>query len=102
MTRGEADFVCGLLQDPVDHPFYLERYELTRSPDKSPFNAFLYASRNTGDAVLAYVGRTRIWKRDDDIEQTELAADALERSLVEDLDLSEEIVAQLAKHGALA
>lgn len=97
----EANFPCRLLHDPVDHTFYLARYEITRAPDKSPFNQALYAYRNTDGAVLSYLGRTRFWKRPGEIKKEELDEAALAQSLVEELGLSEEIVAKLAAAGAL-
>ena len=97
----EANFPCRLLDDPVDHAFYLARYEITRAPDQSPFNKALYACRNTDGAVVAYLGRTRFWKRAGGVEKGELDDDALTRSLIEDLGLSEEIVAKLTAVGAL-
>ena len=95
------EFGCGLLEDSVDHAYYLERYELTRAPDTSPFNAFLYATRNAPDSVLCYMGRTRFRKQRDAIEEDELKPEALARSLVDELGLSPEIVAELHKRGAL-
>lgn len=95
------DFVCRLVDDLVDHAFYLERYELTRSADGSPFNRFLYARRDLDGVVLAYVGRTRFRKTLEEVEAQELEPEALARSLVEELGLSEEIVADLRKHDAL-
>lgn len=97
----QANFPCRLFEHVVDHPFYLARYEITRAPDKSPFNQALYATRNTEGAVLSYLGRTRIWKRPGAIEQSELDDRALARSLVEELGLSESIVAELAAAHAL-
>lgn len=97
----EPSFVCRLLDDPVDHAFYLERYEITRAAGKSPFNTALFASRNTPDAVFGYMGRSRFRKTAAEVEKRELGRDALARSLVEELGLSEEIVSELAKHGAL-
>ena len=95
------EFTCGLLEDPVDHDYYLERYELTRAPDGSPFNAFLYATRNQADSVLAYMGRTRFRKRRDAIEEEELKPEEIARSLVSELGLSEEIVAELQRRGGI-
>jgi N-hydroxyarylamine O-acetyltransferase len=94
-------FVCRLLDDPVDHVFYLERYDVTRTPDRSPFNLSLYARRDQDGVVLSYLGRTRFRKTAEGVEPEELEPDDLARSLVEELRLSEEIVAELRKHDGL-
>ncbi len=92
---------CRLLDDPVEHEFYLERYEITRAPDKSPFNQALYARKNFDGAVLSYLGSTRFWKRPDGIESAQLEPDALAHSLCDELGLSEEIVRRLRRCGGL-
>ena len=92
---------CRLLEDPVGHAFYLERYEITRAPGKSPFNQALYARKNFDGAVLAYLGNTRFWKRTDGIESDELGPDALAQSLCDELGLSEAIVDRLRRCGGL-
>jgi N-hydroxyarylamine O-acetyltransferase len=97
----DPTFPCRIRSAPVAHSFYLERYEITRSPDRSPFNAALYAARNVEGGVLAYLGRTQVRKRHDSIEERELEPAELARSLVEELGLSEEIVADLAKRELL-
>jgi arylamine N-acetyltransferase len=101
LTMAEGTMPCRLLDDPVDHAFYLERYELTRAPDRSPFNQRLYARRNAEGAVLSYIGRTRFWKRPEGIESAEFRPEALADSLVTELGLSEEIVERLRALGGL-
>ncbi|MBW2414277.1 MAG: arylamine N-acetyltransferase [Deltaproteobacteria bacterium] len=101
VPMGDSTIPCRLLEDPVGHSFYLERYEITRAPDKSPFNQALYARKNFDGAVLAYLGRTRFWKRPGGVESAELEPDALARSLCDDLGLSEEIVDRLGRCGGL-
>jgi N-hydroxyarylamine O-acetyltransferase len=90
---------CRLVNDPVDHGLYLERYEWSRKT--SPFNRNLYAVRNAGDSVLSFLGRNRFWKTGDGVSQTELDEDGLAEALVGDLGLSREIVEELRAHGGL-
>lgn len=102
LSFGDTFLACRILEDPVDHPFYLERYEITRSLDQSPFNTALYAQRGfPGGRVLTYLGTSRFWKNAEGVEKTELSADELAQSLVAELGLSEEIVEELRAAAAL-
>ena len=91
----------GHLDDPVDHAFYLERYELSRAPGRSPFNDQLYATRNLDEGVLAYLGATRFWKRPEGVAKRELSPDELAESLEAELGLSREMVERLRAAGRL-
>jgi N-hydroxyarylamine O-acetyltransferase len=97
---GEATLPCRLLDDPVDHAFYLERYELSRHG--SPFNEQLYARRNLDGELLSYLGSSRFRKRASGARREDLEPEALATSLVRDLGLSSEIVARLRGSGALS
>jgi N-hydroxyarylamine O-acetyltransferase len=100
-AMGDGTIPCRLLRDPVDHAYYGERYELTRDPDKSPFNRALYATRNADSAVLSYMGGKRFLKRPGGVDANDLAARELADSLVGELGLSEEIVERLRRAGGL-
>jgi hypothetical protein len=99
MPFGEATLPCRILEDPVDHPFYLERYEASRSD--SPFNTQLYARRNFEWGVLSYMGTKRFRKGPGGVTDDDLEGSRLADSLVCDLRLSEEIVARLGSCGGL-
>jgi N-hydroxyarylamine O-acetyltransferase len=96
---GDGVLPCRLLDDPVDHAFYLERYELSRRI--SPFNEHLYARRNFAGELLSYLGSSRFRKRASGVHRDDLERDSLAASLVSDLGLSTEIVAGLRASGAL-
>jgi N-hydroxyarylamine O-acetyltransferase len=84
---------CRLLEDPVDLPFYLKRYEISR--EMSPFNASLYARRNRDGELVSFVGRTRFSKTAAGVTSQELSESQLAEALVADLGLSGEQVAEL-------
>jgi hypothetical protein len=84
---------CRLLEDPVDHAFYLERYEISR--EMSPFNVALYARRNVEGGLVSFLGRTRFVKSASGIGARELGDEELERALREELGLSGEMVARM-------
>jgi arylamine N-acetyltransferase len=87
-------FACRMLEDPVGHPFYLERYEISRR--LSPFNNALYARRNVKDGRVTVAGATRFTTRaDGSSEQAELAPGDLAETLVDQIGLSPGIVARL-------
>jgi N-hydroxyarylamine O-acetyltransferase len=96
-TMSESTMACRLLEDPVDHPFYLARYEISR--EMSPFNVALYARRNLEGRLVSFLGRTRFSKSAGGIEANELGDEELERALREDLELSGEMVAKLKEVG---
>ena len=102
MPMGDGTIPCRLLLDPVDHAYYRTRYEVTRDPDKSPFNRGLYATRNFEGSILTYMGRTRFRKRPGGVDSQELTPEDLASSLVEEFGLSQEIVARLGRAGGLA
>ena len=84
---------CRLLSDPVDHRFYLERYEVSRQ--MSPFNDMLYARRNFDGRLISYVGNTRFEKTPAGVTARELGQAELAESLVAELGLSPAIVREL-------
>jgi hypothetical protein len=96
---GGGTLPCRILEDPVDHAFYLARYELTRRD--SPFNERLYARRNFDGSILSYLGNTRFRKDASGVTQDGLEPAKLGESLVSDLGLSEEIVERLGRCGGL-
>jgi hypothetical protein len=88
-------FPCRILDDPVEHALYLERYEVSR--ERSPFNTALYAQRNRSEGRVAFLGSTRIETRLDGSKSAEtLAPEALRASLVRDLGFSKAILDELA------
>jgi N-hydroxyarylamine O-acetyltransferase len=98
-TMNTDSMPCRLLRDPVDHAFYLERYEASRG--LSPFNDRLYARRNLEDAVVSYVDSTRFVKTPAGVEGAELSVAEIAAGLVRDLGLSEALVADsVAPHVA--
>ena len=100
MSQSHDTLPCRLMDDPVDEAFYLERYEISRG--YSVFNNALYARRNFPGRLVSFVGRTRFEKTAAGVTNAELAPDALCKALVEELGLSEQIVARLAACGGLA
>jgi N-hydroxyarylamine O-acetyltransferase len=96
-TMSPSTMPCRLLEDPVDHAFYLERYEISRQ--LSPFNVALYARRNLEGGLVSFLGRTRFFKSASGIEARELQDDELERALVEELGLSGEMAARMREGG---
>jgi hypothetical protein len=87
------------MNDPVDETFYLERYEISRG--YSVFNNALYARRNFSGKLVSFVGNTRHEKTASGVTSRVLAPDELERALIEELGLSEAIVARLRACGGL-
>lgn len=96
--RAQAAFdtmPCRLMQDPVDEGFYLERYEISRG--YSVFNTALYARRNFPGKLVSFVGRTRHEKTAAGVTSRELTPQELGQALVEELGLSEAIVARMER-----
>ncbi len=90
---------CRLLIDPVDHAFYLERYEASR--EISPFNERFYARRNFDDSLVSYVGNTRFVKTAAGVEAADMSDADLAAAVVRELGLSEAIVTEsVAPHVA--
>ena len=94
MAQSRDTLPCRLMDDPVDEAFYLERYEISRG--YSVFNNALYARRNFPGRLVSFVANTRHEKTAAGIASRVLAPAELERALVEELGLSEAIVARLA------
>jgi arylamine N-acetyltransferase len=92
MSQSRDTMPCRLMRDPVDEAFYLERYEISRG--YSVFNTALYARKNFPGKLVSFVGRTRHEKTAAGVVSRELSPDALKRALVEELGLSEAIVAR--------
>jgi arylamine N-acetyltransferase len=101
LALGDSELACRILEDRVDHAYFLQRYEITRESGQSPFNGALYAQKNFPDRVLSYLGTTRFWKSATGVQKIEFSADELAQSLVADLGLSEEIVDELRELDAL-
>ena len=95
MSQSQGTMPCRLMHDPVDEPFYLERYEISRG--YSVFNTQLYARRNFPDKLVSFVGRTRHEKTAAGVTSRELGADELKKALIEELGLSEAIVARMER-----
>lgn len=90
---------CRLLDDPVDHAYFCERYELSRQV--SPFNNVLYARLNRESALVCFVGRSRFVKTARGVTHTELGARQLAESLRQELGFSAAVVRELAATVAL-
>jgi N-hydroxyarylamine O-acetyltransferase len=90
---------CRLMDDPVDEAFYLERYEISRG--YSVFNDALYARKNFPGRLVSLIGNTRHEKTASGVASRTLAPAELERALVQELGLSEAIVARLRACGGL-
>ena len=82
--------------DPVDHSFFRERYDASRDNDISPFNAALYITRRFPDSILT-IGRMNKLIVDSEgvLTSTEVTEDERRQVLIEELHLSEEIVAAI-------
>jgi len=100
MAQNRDTMPCRLMDDPVDEAFYLERYEISRG--YSVFNNALYARRNFPGRLVSFVGRIRHEKTASGVVTRELAPDELRKALIEELRLSEAIVARLDACGGLA
>jgi len=82
-----------LSPEAVGLPFFLERYEISRS--WSPFNVHVSIRRNTGAAIISCTNGQRHVRTASGVETSELRDDALRAALVDELDLSAQIVDQL-------
>jgi arylamine N-acetyltransferase len=92
-------FPCRLLIDPVDHAFYLERYEISRT--RGPFNHHLSVRYNRGDARCVLQGHTRHRKTANGLQSDDLTPDELCRELREQVGISSEMVDRFVACGAL-
>ena len=90
-TSDGSDIGCLLLDDDVSADHFLARYEASR--DMSPFNTFIYASRNAPGKRVTIIGGTRVERTADGI--TSAPMPDRDRVLVEEFGYSEAIVAQL-------
>jgi N-hydroxyarylamine O-acetyltransferase len=86
-----ADIGCLLLDENASAEHFLARYEASRAA--SPFNTFLYATRNSPGTRVAIVGSTRFERTRAGI--TSAPIDDRDRVLVEEFGYSEAIVARL-------
>lgn len=96
----EEYFPCRLLIDPVDHAFYLERYELSRT--RSPFNHHLSVRYNRGSARAVVQAHTRHRRTLDGQQSDALSPAELCRVLRDEVGMSAAIVERWADCGALA
>lgn len=95
MSQSRDTMPCRLMQDPVDEAFYLERYEISRG--YSVFNTALYARRNFPGRLVSFVGRMRHEKTAAGVVSRELSPEELRKALIEELGLSEAIVARMER-----
>jgi hypothetical protein len=92
-------FPCRLLIDPVDHAFYLERYEISRT--RGPFNHHLSVRYNRNGERAVLQGHTRHRRTRDGQQSDDLEPDQLCRVLRDDVGMSAEMVQRWADCGAL-
>ena len=92
-------FPCRFLIDPVDHAFYLERYEISRT--RGPFNHHLSVRYNRGDARTVLQGHTRHRKTVAGLQSEDLTPDALCATLRDEVGMSSEMVERWIACGAL-
>jgi N-hydroxyarylamine O-acetyltransferase len=79
--------------DPVDHTFFLEAYDRTKSKGYDLFNYALYICRRFTDSIVT-VGRNNklVVTADNAITKTEVVDTERKRILVEELGISEESI----------
>ena len=77
----------------VTQDYFMERYEASR--DASPFNAQVSTRRNDDDGVVSYGGAKRFRRTAAGIEETDLAGETLYAALVDEFEMSDEIVDRL-------
>ena len=92
-------FPCRLMLDPVDHDFYLERYEISRT--RGPFNHHLSVRYNRGTARTVLQGHTRHRKTVHGLQSEALGREELCATLRDEVGMSEEIVNRWVQCGAL-
>ncbi|MES2523837.1 MAG: arylamine N-acetyltransferase [Gemmatimonadota bacterium] len=92
-------FPCRLLMDPVDHAFYAERYEISRT--RGPFNHHLSMRYNRGGARFVLQARTRYRQTTDGVEATDLTRDELLAELQDVVGVSPEMAMRFERSGAL-
>ena len=82
--------------DPVDHTFFLEAYERTKSKGRDLFNYALYICRRFPDSIVTLGRKNKMTVGpDNSITKMELTDAERKRVLVEEFGLSEEIVEAL-------
>lgn len=91
-------FPCRLLLDPVDLPFYQERYEISRT--RGPFNHHVSVRYNRGDARTVIQGGMKHRKTAAGLTSTALTPDALSTALRDEVGMSSEMVARFEACGA--
>jgi arylamine N-acetyltransferase len=92
-------FPCRLLIDPVDHAFYLERYELSRT--RGPFNHHLSVRYNRRGDRAVLQAHTRHRRSASGLQSEELSPDELCEVLRDDVGMSAEMVDRFVDCGAL-
>ena len=98
-TPPHDHFPCRLLDDPVDHPFYLGAYEGSRG--RSPFNDRIYARRNLPGRKIVLRATTRFEQTADGVAERELTRDALLAALREEIGVAPAMVEAWVASGAL-
>ena len=80
--------------DPVDHQFFVERYDHTLGA--SPFNESLYLVRRFRDEIVT-IGRNNklVVKKDGTLTRSEITEDQRRTALVEELGISEEVASMV-------
>ncbi len=91
---------CRLSREPATHAFYLEQYEESRAG--SPFNQRLYARRNRPGEMVLLLGRTRFSRTINGVVSRDLSPDEVCEALRRDIGLSEDVIGEWARSGALA
>ncbi len=82
--------------DPVDHAFFLEAYDRTKSKGHDLFNYALYICRRFPDSIVTLGRKNKITVAAHNIAtKTEISDAERRRVLVEELGISEEIVEAL-------
>jgi arylamine N-acetyltransferase len=82
--------------DPVDHAFFLKRYDLTKSKSRGLFNYALFICRRFPDFVVTIGRKNKITvAADGTMTKTEINDAERRRVLVEEFGISEEIVEAL-------
>ncbi|HYW30214.1 MAG TPA: arylamine N-acetyltransferase [Gemmatimonas sp.] len=95
----EEYFPCRLLLDRVEHVFYAERYELSRS--RGPFNHHLSMRYNRSGLRFVLQAHTRYQQSAHGVVATELSRAELQRELCDNVGLSPAVVERFVECGAL-
>ena len=91
---------CRLQFDPVDTPFYRERYE-EFSREQSPFNDRLYFRSGGVEGAWVLLGNTRFRRTDDGLEVREFRVDELAAYLINEAGVSAAMVERWVDSGSL-